>query len=223
MTGESQQGMGFRAQIRELLHNEPVSLVPVTERNLPKFTETLTQLSELSMADGMLPMTGNQQESPAEWRDSTRGLWLIGAKEADFSNPDNVAGFVNIYEPSQQDAINTWLTDKKMRVYDPGALVELSSFVKDVPGAADLEISGDKQALARVFMDEAYKGVRAVTVWETHSADNSLDPDAVAQMKKLGGWPLGSMRYDQAEAVDSTCFLITRRQFLDALTGAKRA
>ena len=39
--------MGFRAQMRELLSQEPVSLVPVTERNIPRFEASLTALGAI--------------------------------------------------------------------------------------------------------------------------------------------------------------------------------
>lgn len=220
---EAPQPMGFRAQMRELLSTEPVSLVPVTERNLPRFEATLTELSQLSQSEsGMLPMTGNPQETNGEWLQGTRGLWLVGAKEADFSEPSNVAGFVNVYAPEHNGSMNDWLLKRGMRAYDPGAVVELSSFVTS--GAPEgTELSAHKQALAKVFMDDAFKDVRAVTTWVTHTTDNKLDPTDIADMKKIGGWPLGSLKYAQSEPVDSTCFLVTRRAFLDALTGTKRA
>ena len=214
--------MGFRAQMRELLSQEPVSLVPVTERNLPRFEASLTALGQLSQSDGMLPVTCNASETNAEWLTGARGLWLIGAKEADFSMPENVAGFVNVYAPEHNGSINDWLLKRGMRAYDPGSVVELSSFVKDQPGSGEKALSADKQALAKVFMDDAFKDARAVTTWITHTPENKLDPKDIADMKKLGGWPLGSLKYAESEPVDSTCFLITRRAFLDALTGTKR-
>lgn len=85
-----------------------------------------------------------------------------------------------------------------------------------------MELSANKQALAKVFMDDAFKDVRAVTTWVTHTSENKLDPKEFAEMKQLGGWSLGSLKYNASENVDSTCFLITRRQFMDALTGTKR-
>ena len=42
-----------------------------------------------------------------------------------------------------------------------------------------------KQALAKVFMDDAFKDVRAVTTWITHPPENKLDPKDIADMKKL--------------------------------------
>lgn len=211
--------MGFRAQMRELLKQEPMVLARVTERTLPKFEATLTQLSE---AAGMLPVSDNPQETNAEWAAGTRGLWVFGQRESDFSNPEQAAGFVNVYMPEHSNEINDWLVKRKMRAYDHGALIELSSFVKDVPGAGDMELSADKQALAKVFMDDEYKDVRAVTTWITHTPDNKLDVKEVGEMKKLGGWPLGTLKYNASEPVDSTCFLITRNSFMEALSGKKR-
>lgn len=209
--------------MRELLSQEPVSLVPVTERNLPRFEASLTALGQLSQSEsGMLPMTGNTQESPAEWVAGTKNLWLFGVKDADFSMPENVAGFVNVYAAEHNGSINDWLLKRGMRVYDPGAVVELSSFAKDKDEANAMELSAHKQALAKVFMDDNFKDVRAVTTWVTHTPENKLDSKDVADMKKVGGWPLGSLKYAQSEPVDSTCFLVTRRAFLDALTGIKR-
>ncbi len=220
---EAPQSMGFRAQMRELLSKESISIVPVTERNFPRFEATLTELGQLSQSEsGMLPMTGNAQESPAEWLSASKGLWLIGDKEVDFSMPENVAGFVNVYAPEHNGSINDWLLKRGMRAYDQGTVVELASFVKNQPGSGDKELSADKQALAKVFMDDAFKDVRAVTTWVTHTPENKLDPTDIADMKKLGGWPLGSLKYAASEPVDSSCFLITRRAFLDALTGTKR-
>ena len=45
--------------------------------------------------------------------------------------PENVAGFVNVYAPEHNGSINDWLLKRGMRAYDPGSVVELSSFVKD--------------------------------------------------------------------------------------------
>lgn len=220
---ESPQLMGFRAQMRELLSKESVSLVPVTEHNLPRFEASLTELGQLSQSEsGMLPMTGNAQESSTEWLSGTKGIWLFGVKDADFSMPENVAGFVNVYAPEHNGSINDWLLKRGMRAYDQGAVVEMASFVKDQPGNGDKELSADKQVLAKIFIDDAFKDVRAVTTWVTHTPENKLDPKDVADMKKVGGWPLGSLKYAQSEPVDSTCFLVTRRAFLDALTGTKR-
>lgn len=110
---EAPQGMGFRAQVRELLSKEPVSLVPVTERNIKRFDATLTDLSARSSAEGgMFPVTGNTDETNQEWAGSVKALWLIGQKETDFSIPENVAGFVNIYAPEHNGAINDWLLKK---------------------------------------------------------------------------------------------------------------
>ncbi len=214
--------MGFRAQMRELLAKEPVSLVPVTERNLPRFDSTLTDLAKRSQSEGMLPVTGNTAETNQEWARGVKALWLVGQKEADFSKAENVAGFVNVYTPEHQSSINEWLTKRGMRAYDPGALLELASFVKDQQGAASMELSADKQALAKVFMDDNFKDVRAATVWVTHTPENKLDQAELTDMKKLGGFAIGSLKYDASENVDSTCFLITRRAFLDAFTGQKR-
>lgn len=220
---EAPQPMGFRAQMRELLSTEPVSIVPVTERNLPRFEDSLTELGQLSQSDGgMFPHTGNAQETNAEWLGATKGLWLVGEKDADFSQKENVVGFVSVYAPEHSGSINDWLLKRGMRAYDQGAVVELSSYVKNGDGNDALGLSAEKQALAKVFMDDAFKDVRAVTTWITHEPDNKLNPTQIADMKKLGGWPLGSLTYNPSESVDSTCFLVTRRAFLDALTGTKR-
>lgn len=222
MIGEAPQGMGFRAQVRELLSKESVSLVPVTERNIKRFDTTLTDLSRRSASEGaMFSVTGNSNETNEEWAKGVKALWLIGQKETDFSVPENVAGFVNVYAPEHMGTVNDMLLKKGMRAYEPGMVVEIASFAKDDNTAA--ELSANKQALAKVFMDDAFKDVRAVTTWVTHNAENALDPQDVTDMKKLGGWPLGSTRYNPSESVDSTCFLITRRQFMDALTGTKRS
>lgn len=221
MTGETAPQMGFRAQMRELLAKEPVSIVPVTERNLQRFDATLTDLSQKSQKEGMLPVTGNAAESNQEWASNVKALWLIGQKETDFSVPENVAGFVNVYAPEHEKEINEWLTAKGKHAYDAGALVEIASFVKEAANADTLGYSADRQALSRVFLDDAFKDVRAVTSWATHTKENKLDQADYAAMKKLGGWPIGNTRYDAGESVDSTCFLITRRAFLDSLTAQK--
>lgn len=221
MTGEIAPQMGFRAQMRELLSKEPISIIPVTERNIARFDRTLTDLSQKSQKDGMLPVTGNATETNQEWASHVKALWLIGQKETDFSVPENVAGFVNVYAPEHEKEINDWLLAKGKRAYDPGSLVEIASFVQDGEQSEQLQHSADRQALARVFMDDAFKDVRAVTSWVTHTSENKLDQKDYAAMKKLGGWPIGTMRYDASESVDSTCFLISRRGFLDSLTGQK--
>jgi hypothetical protein len=213
---------GLRSQMREILSKEPVIIAQVTERKLPKFEQTLTQLDRLSQADGLLPITGNPQETNKEWLSATRGLWLVGSREADFSVPENTAGFVSVYAPEHMGSVNDWLAARGMRGYDNGAVVELSSFVRDVPNATAIELSADKQALAKVFLDEGFKDVRAVTVWETHNPQNEVDPAAAEALTTLGAVKLGSLRYNENEPVDSSAFLITRRAFLDAMTGASR-
>lgn len=221
MTGETAPQMGFRAQMRELLSQEPVSIVPVTERNLLRFDKTLTNVSQKSEKAGMFPVTGKPDETNEEWASNVKALWLIGQKEADFSEPSNVAGYVNVYAPEHEKEINEWLLAKGKHTYDSGSLVEIASYVHDGPQTEQIQHSADRQALARVFMDDAFKDVRAVTSWVTNTPENKLDSKDYTAMKKLGGWPIGSTRYNQSESVDSTCFLITRRAFLDSVTGGK--
>jgi len=214
--------MGFRAQMRELLKQEPVVLARVTEKTLPKFDATLTALAQESYEEGMLPVTGDPGESNSAWLSGVTALWVAGDRAADFANPQEADGFASIYEPEHQNVINEWLTAKNMHQYDSGALMEYTSFTKDQPEHAAKALSADKQALAKVFMDDEFRNVRAVTVWVTHDMRNKLDPADVSQIKALGGWPLGSTRYDAGEQVDSTCFLVTRRAFMDALAGKPR-
>lgn len=221
---EAPQQLGFRAQIRELLRAEPVALVPVTERNISKFEETLNTLAGQCHKEGMVSFTGNLQESPQQWRASTQGLWLFGKHEADFSNVGSVAGFVNVYAPQHMEDISAWLPQHHMRPYDDGALLEFASFVRpEIQDADELELSASRQALAKLFLNDEYKHVRAVTVWVTHDAQNTLNPEDASHMKQLGGWELGTKKYDSADSSDSTCFLVTRKAFLDTLTGKKQS
>lgn len=220
---EQQQGVGFRQSIRELLKKEPVVLVQMGERNFPKYESLLTDLSLRSQTeDGMLPVTGNPNETPQEWIENTKGLWVFGPKVGDVSTAEGSSGFVSVYEPAHLDKINEWQAAKGKRVYEKGQVLELSSFVKDAPGAAGLEDSATKLALDKVFNGLGFKDVRAVSVWVTHDEKNQLEPIDASRTMALGGKKLGSLKYDVSEAVDSTCFIIPRQAFLDALTGGHK-
>lgn len=217
---EAQTGMGFRAQIKEALSKEPVALVPVTEHNIPKFDAVLTNLNTLAMAnDGMVPVTGDPNESNETWLGSVKSLWLFGTPNANFSVPEHVEGFVNVYAPEHMDEINEWLVQKKLRPYDEGSVVEFASFGLHSAASPEAEMSAVRQALAKVFDfdQEQYGTVRAVSVWATHNSENKLDPQEMAAIRALGGKPLGAARYSPNETVDSTCFMIPRKAFNDAL------
>lgn len=225
MTGE-QTGMGFRAQIKEALSKEPVSIVPVTEYNIGRFDPILTNLSALSMTtDGMVPFTDPAETNEA-WLGEVKSLWLFGNPDskADFSQHENVGGFIHVYEPEHMDKINEWLKQKNLRPYDSGAVVEYASFGLHSKTNPTLEMSATKQALAKVFVfdQEKYRDVRAVSVWVTHDADNTLNDAEFAQLKSIGAKPLGRARYHESEVVDSTCFMIPRKAFLDSLTGGAK-
>lgn len=220
---EAQKFVSPHAQLKELFRTEPISLVQVTEQELPRFDKILTDLGQESSKAGMFPVTGNPQETNEEWVKNVKGLWLFGEKGVRFTDSSNVDGFVNVYAPEHMGKINDWLSSRGMNPYTHGALVELGSYVKDGPESEMREMSASKQALGKVFTDRNFRDVRAVTVWVTHDAQNTLDPNDVASMKELGGWPLGVHRYDPSESVDSTCFLITRRAYLDAVSGIKRS
>lgn len=216
-------GSGFRQNIREILKNEPVVLVQMGERNFPKFEGLLKDLSLQSQSeDGMLPITGNLNETTQEWIENTKGLWVFGPKVGDISTVEGSSGFVSVYEPEHLDKINEWQAVKGKRVYEKGQVLELSSFVKDVPGSAGLEDSATKLALDKVFNGLGFKDVRAVSVWITHDEQNQLNSAEAARTIALGGKKLGSMRYDAGEMVDSTCFVIPRQAFLDTLTGGHK-
>ena len=194
-----------------------MSIALVTERNLPVFEKTLMSLSESS---GMASVTGNPNESPKEWLEGTKALWLYGQKADRLLKPDEVTGFVNVYKPENMGQVNDWLTARGMHAYEPGTVVELASFAKD--GNTDAELSANKLALQKVFTDESFRDIRGVTVWVDHTGENVIDPAEAGMMKKLGGWELGKARYNPLETVDSTCYLITRRNFIEAVTGQKR-
>jgi len=224
MAGEiAPQGMGFFAQMREKLKQEPISLEPVTDRNFPHLRPSLVELSDASTKDGLLPMTGNPQETPEEWASTAKALWIAGKKDGGrFIAPENITGFVNLYAPTHEDVVNDWLVKRNMHAYNPGELVEVSAFAKDGPEKHALEISAYKLGLGKAFTDESFKDIRASTLWVTHNDKNAVEPSDMADMKKLGGFPIGTMKYAESEAVDSTCFLITRNGYLDALSGKKR-
>lgn len=212
-------GVGFRQNIRELLKKEPVVLVPMTERNLPRFTHVL---DDFSLRSGMLPITGNPQESAKDWVENTKGSWVFGAKEGDLSEIGQASGFVSVYEPEHLDKINEWQSAKAKRVYEKGQVVELSSYVDESEEAVVLEDSATKLALDKVFNGLGFKDVRAVSVWITHNDKNELDPMEASRTIALGGKKLGSLRYDASETVDSTCFVIPRQAFLDTLMGGHK-
>lgn len=217
---ESPKTFGFRAQMRELLSHEPIALVPVTERNSVRFDATLSFLAASSRNDGFGNINNLPEESNTDWMHGVKALWLVGKDRADYSIPENALGFVNVYAPEHPGVINDWLLKRGMREFSPGSLLEMATFVKD--GSKDVEMSAHKQALVKVFLDDQFKDVRAVSVWVTHNTTNTLDQGEADTIKNLGGFPVGSLRYNTGESVDSTCFIITRRQFLDALTGQKR-
>ncbi len=211
--------MGFRAQIREILSKESVALVPITERNLPRFDETLTALSAKAKAEeGLLNVNLKPEESNAEWASGVKALWVFGPKEADLAAADQAVGFVNVYTPEHMSEVNEMLVASHRRPYDTGAVVEMASYSKDYPANLDSDVSATKQALAKVFMDDEFKDVRAVTVWVTHETGNALDPKQQEVMQKLGAMKLGALKYAPEETVDSTCFLIPRKAFIDRLT-----
>lgn len=216
-------GMGFRAQIREILSHEPVVLVPISERNVSRFDRTLTDLGQRSQSeDGMLNINKLPEESNKEWMESVKGLWVFGPREANLAVPEQAVGFVNAYAPEHFEEMNTWLTAAKKRPYEVPAVLEVASYAKDYPQHLAEESSALKQAITKVFMDEPFKDVRAVSIWVTHDAQNKLDPLDAEQMIKLGGTALGALRYDAKESVDSTCFIIPRKAFLDKLTAPKK-
>ena len=222
---ENGPAMGFRAQMREALSREPISLVPVTEHNLPRFEAVLTNLSTLSQSsDAMVSFTGNPAESNAEWYANVKNLWLYGAKDGDYSKPENVEGFVNVYQPEHLDKVNQWLQEKNQRPYDEGAVVEFASFGLHSDTNPELEMSAVKQALSKVFVfdvEKKYQDVRAVTVWASHDKDNKLIPAEAEQIAKLGGRSLGTAKYAEHESVDSTCFIIHRKAFTETLVASK--
>lgn len=216
-------GTGFRQNIREILKNEPVVLVQMGERNFPKYEGLLNDLSLRSQTeDGVLPLTGNPQETAQEWIENTKGLWIFGPKEGDVSTVEGSSGFVSVYEPGHLDKINEWQTAKGKRVYESGQVLELSSFAKESPNSMVLEDSATKLALDKVFNGLNYKDIRAVSVWVTHDENNQLDPVDASRTIALGGKKLGSLKYDPSESIDSTCFIIPRQAFLDTLTGGHK-
>jgi hypothetical protein len=222
---ETAPAMGFRAQMREALSREPISLVPVTEHNLPRFDAVLTNLNTMAMSsDGMVSFTGNPTEPNQEWFANVKNLWLYGAKDGDYSKPENVEGFVNVYAPEHMDKVNKWLQENNQRPYDDGAVVEYASFGLHSATNPDLEMSATKQALSKVFVfdvEKKYQDVRAVTVWASHDVDNTLNATEAEQIAKLGGRPLGVARYAEHEAVDSTCFIIPRKAFTETIVSTK--
>lgn len=212
------QPMGFRAQVREMLSKEFITLVPVTERNITRFDATLTQLGRLSREeDGVLNMTLKPEETNKEWVMAAKGVWLFGAKESNFAVPEQVVGFVNVYAPEHMEKINRMLETHHKRPYDKGAVLELASYAKEYPTNVAKEMSATKQALAKVFMDDQFKDVRAVSVWVTHEAGNILDPMQAQELTKLGAMKLDALKYDPSESVDSTCFVIPRNAFFNTL------
>ncbi len=220
---EENKPLGFRAQIRELLSRESVTIVPVTERSLKRFDATLTDLAARGAQEaGMLNVNMKPEESNAEWVNGVKGLWVFGPKEGNIASPDVALGFVNVYAPEHMDEINKMLTEKKMRPYTEGSVLEFASFGKDFPANVQQEQSAVKQTLARVFMDEQFKDVRAVSVWVTHEKGNVLDAQQDLALQTIGGIKLGSLRYAPQESVDSTAFVIPRKAFLDALMGLKK-
>lgn len=213
-------GAALLQNIKEILSHEPVIIVPITERNLPVFEPVLT---DLTSASGMLPMTGNKEESIQDWVTHTKDVWVFGTpNETNRLDPEAAEGFVSVYEPEHLDKINEWQAAKGKRVYEKEQVLELSSYGKESSTGVVAEDSATKLALDKVFNGLNYKDVRAVSVWVTHDQNNQLDPVDVSRTIALGGKKLGSLKYDASETVDSTCFVIPRQAFLDTLTGGHK-
>lgn len=215
------QPMGFRAQIRELLSHEAVAVVPVTENNAARFDAALTYLDIRAKADGdFYNINFQPEETNQEWVKGVEGLWVFGPKEANLADPEQVTGFVNVYGPEHMDEINTMLVAHHKRPYDQGAVLEFASYAKDVPKRMAEEMSAVRQSLAKVFMDEQYKDIRAVSVWVTNEADETVNPQEDQALRSIGATNIGALRYHPSENVDSTCFILPRKAFLDALTAS---
>lgn len=219
---ENKQDSGnFHLLVKESLANEPVVLLQVTPENIERLNDTL---SDLSTRAGMLPMTGNPSETNQQWMENARSLWVFGQRGADFANPDNAIGFVNVYapEPAHVEQINKWVPKRFKGAYTQDSLVEISSFAKGLPETASADLSANRQALAKIFYFEGkknYPKVDGAVVWITHNDENMLDPFEAEQVVKLGGKALGSMKYHVDEKVDSSCFLIPKVAFMNKLTG----
>jgi hypothetical protein len=218
---ESGAGIGSNAH-REFISREPVNVVRVTEKNLPRFDAALTQLAAQSATeDGMLPVSvpaaspDKKPESNAQWLSGVKGLWLFGKREGNFSIPDQVDGFVNVYDPEYMKEINDWLVTAGKDAYPEGAVLELSSYAKNYPQGMSGETAAIRLALSKLFADDANKHVKAVTMWVTHDPQNRLDPLDATQCADLGGIAVGALRYAPEEPVDSTCFVISRSAFGD--------
>jgi hypothetical protein len=232
VTEIQQQPVSFRQRIREVLQTESARIVPVTEFNFSHLEPLLSHLSELSHMDQMVdgsssvaaPTRGT--ESMMDWVKSTHDLWIIAPKDViRIENPEHALGFVSVYTPEHLEDINAWLAARHKKPYAPEEIFELSSFAKK--GEETAEQSASKIALSKVFLfDPAYKvndkDVQAVSVWVTHNSDNVLDPKDAESVKQLGGFALGTKKYAEGEPVDSTCFIIPRQGFFNALTGDKR-
>lgn len=208
--------------MREVLRQEPMDIVPITERNFPVFRQALETLSQESAKDGALPMTGNPEETVEEWVKHATAVWVVGPKSDARLEPDGLVGYANLYAPEHAGDIDAWLTKHPKLHFEPGTIKEAYAFVKPDAGP-DAELSAYKKMLGKAFMDPAFPKTDAITIWDTHEANNTLNPDTTAFMEKLGGFSLGTKRYDPKESVDSTCFLVTKNSFLNALSGKKRA
>ena len=225
MIMENKAEPGFFSQVREQLRQIDIKLVPITEHNFERLEPVLTKLGQES---NQPPQTGNPEETTLEWVTATKGVWLFGNTDAkDMTEPEVAKGYISVYEPEHLDKINEWLQakPKPWRPYTKDTLIELSSYATDPPNHADKELAATKMTLGRVFAmdkDKVYGDIQGATLWLTHNSENQLDPFEAAQMKDLGAMALGTLRYDPSENVDSTCFLITKKHFLDTLMGVKK-
>lgn len=207
---------GFFTRLREYVVKQDIQLVPVTEHNFPRLEPVLQALADEAKLQSQ---TGNPNETTEEWVRATKGVWLFGAPEQGKVQNEAMVGFVSVYEPEHMDKINEWLTKKAgtWRPYEPGQVLEMSGYAKNPPLNAEKDLAASKLTLLRVFAlnKEQFGDVKAVSIWLTHNADNTLDPLEVSQMKDLGAMALGSTKYSSKDNVDSTCFLITRKHFMD--------
>ena len=190
-----------------------IEVNPVNEQH----RESLLQMDRESLEeDGMLnattgKKTAQENEEFENWINcrSVRKLWLIQNQQQKF------IGFVNSYD----DEHVVWVREKGDLGEDI-AIEELSSFILDeytLEGNADQENQALFQAVSSIFFSKEHE-VDAITVYVTHNEKNFLDDADTVFASKFGFRNIGSLRYPEDDEVDSTCFLLTKDDFIRAQT-----
>ena len=190
-----------------------IEVDPVNEQ----YREALQRIDKESFKDdGMLNTTTGEKtqltdEEFENWIHcrSVRKLWLIQDPQQRF------IGFVNSYD----DEHGVWVRENGNLRQDV-SIEELSSFILNEyqqEGNDNQENQALFQAIGLIFFS-GEQPVDAITVYVTHNEQNILDDADTVFATKFGFRNIGSLKYPEDDLVDSTCFLLTKDDFIRAQT-----